>query len=673
MNKNTVLLILLAAIVSLGLVLFQYFLKTKRRGKLTVLLSFLRFLGIFGVLLILINPKFIKETYDYENTNLVILADNSSSVLSYQGDILRLEESLNSNLALEKQFKIENYQLGASLHTNDSLGFSENQTNIAKGLKSLNEIYSKSNTAVILISDGNQTIGESYNYTANNLDYPVFPIVIGDTTRYEDVRVAELNTNKYAFLKNKFPIEAKIVYEGTRNVNATVNITVNGKNTFKKQVVLSSTNNINTINTTISADRVGVKTIAVSVTALDREKNTSNNRKTTAVEVIDEKTNIVIISDLQHPDIGALKKSIESNEQRAVAIQKPNVSLSTLKDVDLFILYQPTKKFKAVYDFMLQKKVNAFIVGGSSTDWDFINNIQKGYSRNSYNQQEDILPILNKGFNTFDISDFSIQDFPPLRSELGGIVINTPSEILLSQKIKGRVLVDPLLVLLKGDARKEAVLFGENIWKWRVQSFRNDRSFTNFDALIGKLMRYLADGSSKNRFTVDYQPIYQGSEGIRINATYFDEAFIFDADAKINLKIKGDSFSKEIPMLLKGNFFEADLRDLSEGDYTFTAKVERENYTKSGSFKIEAFNAESQFTSTNFRGLMQLGELTKGKHYFPNQMDSLITVLKTDFRFKPTQTSTKNSVSLIDFKLLLAIIILAFSAEWFIRKFNGLT
>jgi hypothetical protein len=46
----------------------------------------------------------------------------------------------------------------------------------------------------------------------------------------------------------------------------------------------------------------------------EKEINTYNNTKT-FVEVMDQKTNIAI-SAINHPDIGALKRAIESNAQR---------------------------------------------------------------------------------------------------------------------------------------------------------------------------------------------------------------------------------------------------------------------------------------------------------------------------------------------------------------------
>lgn len=56
---------------------------------------------------------------------------------------------------------------------------------------------------------------------------------------------------------------------------------------------------------------------------------------------------------------------------------------------------------------------------------------------------------------------------------------------------------EPLLATLETNSRREAVLFGENIWQWRAQSFLNETSFNPFDDFIGKLTQYLASNQQK--------------------------------------------------------------------------------------------------------------------------------------------------------------------------------
>ena len=684
MDIQTVLLIVLAAFVAMGIVLFQYYYRAKSKKKSTVLLSVLRFLTLFSLLVLVINPKFTKNEFHIEKPNLVILVDNSTSVASFSESIKSNIQSIVENDAIQSRFELARYGFGAKLAAipsdmsvdnteSDSLYVQKN-TNIFSALNSIQEIYSEDNTAVILLTDGNQTLGQDYEYYGPNQKLPVYPIAVGDTTRYDDIAISQVNANRYAFLKNKFPVEVYVNYTGKSDIQSTLKISIAGRTVFREVISFSATENSKTVNTLLDANSVGLKNIVVSIDGLTNERNTSNNSRKLAVEVIDEKTNIAIVSSLLHPDIGALKKAIESNEQRSVFTKKPNEDIQQFDDVDLFILYQPDASFKNVYDFIRRKKANTFIITGTQTDWNFLNAVQDGFSKNSYNQSEEVFPTLNSGFGLFDISEFSIQDFPPLNSNLGEIKLDASGEILLSQRIRGTELNQPLLAVIEKDTQREAVLFGENSWKWRMQSFRDNQNFSNFDDFIGRVVLYLSTNASKERLTLQYSSAYTGNSSAKITASYVDETYVFDSNAIIDLKLKNTETGVlvERPMLLKGNYYESDISNLSAGSYNFTAKVRNENLSKSGSFTILDFDVEKQLVSTDYQKLGRLATNTGGESYFPFQIDELISSLADDARFKPVQKGEQNTVSLIDFRILLALIVFALSAEWFIRKYNGL-
>ena len=677
MQTTTVLLIILAAVVAILIVLFQYFFKSKTKGRQRLLLSFLRFIALFSVFLLLVNPKFTKKDFSLEKVNLLVLTDNSSSIenIGAVGQVDSILQRLITSNELSDKFNLEQYHFGKTIGVSDSLSFSDKATNIVKALKALNTIYGNAGSVVVLLTDGNNTLGEDYEYYGENQKIPIYPIVLGDTTRYDDLRIIQVNTNKYAFLKNKFPVEIFVSYDGNENIRTQLTVALDGKNVHSQKLELSKDINSKVVTINVNASSVGLKTMRINLEPLINEKNTRNNLKTVAIEVIDEKTNVAIVSELLHPDIGALKKSIESNEQRSVTIVKPMVDLKEQSDIDLFILYQPTVSFGRIYDFIKKGNVNSFIISGPKTNWNFLNNAQSSFTKNSYDQSEEVTPLINNGFSKFDISNLVMDDYPPLETNLGEVIINKGHEILLGQRIKGADIGEPLLVLAENGLEREAILFGENLWKWRVQDFREHQNFNNFDELVGKIILYLSSNESRSRLVLDYESFYEGNSEAKIAANYFDESFSFDSDAEIllQLKLKEERGMQEFPMLLKGSFYEADLSNMPPGEYIFTVKVANENITKSGSFNILDFDVEQQFTSSNYKKLNRLAKSTGANLYFPSQTNDLMNALIVEDKFKPIQKSHQNVVPLLDFKFLLAIIISALSLEWFIRKYNGLT
>ncbi len=79
MQTKTVFLFLLALLIAFLFVYFQYFYKEKRHTS-SFILAILRFLSVFSILLLLINPKFIKNNFETIKPKLLVAVDNSSSI-----------------------------------------------------------------------------------------------------------------------------------------------------------------------------------------------------------------------------------------------------------------------------------------------------------------------------------------------------------------------------------------------------------------------------------------------------------------------------------------------------------------------------------------------------------------------------------------------------------------
>ena len=676
MQTTTLVGLFLAALITLLIVFYQYFYKSKRNRKLQIPLAALRFIGVFGVFLLLLNPSFTKTSLLTEKQDLIILLDDTYSIKSVAAEeqILRLRDALTNNEELTDKFDLFTYSFGLGLRNSDSLSFEEEATNISKALASVNSAFKGNTASVVLLTDGNQTVGEAYEFMGNAVNFPVNAMVVGDTTTYTDLKINQVNANRYAFLENTFPLEFFVSYQGEAPIRSTITIQLDGKTVFRETLELSGERNSKKIVTALQATSVGLKTLEITLDPIPGERNTYNNKRRLSIEVIDEKTRIGLVSEVMHPDLGALIKAIESNSQRSVALLGPTISKEELSEYNMLILYQPTPTFSGILQYVQEARVNTFTITGPNTNWNFLNRAQKGIERTNFNQTEDILAVLNPSFTLFDLSDFSVTDFPPLEGSLGDILITKPYESVLDQQIKGVVLRDPLLPILTDETGRHAYLFGENIWKWRLQSFRNDQNFENFDTFINKLILYLTTDQKRERLSVTNELIYQGITEKKIKAAFFDATYVFNANAGLKVSLKGlnNDFVDERPLFLGESEYEVDINDLPAGEYSFTVSVNGTDFTKNGRFSIEDFNLEQLFVSSDYKKLTQLAETSSGRLYFPDQIENLIEDLSSDSRYLPTQKSVENVVSLIDFRIILGIIILAFTAEWFIRKYNGL-
>tara|TARA_R110002050_G_scaffold238682_1_gene374773 strand:+ start:2513 stop:4546 length:2034 start_codon:yes stop_codon:yes gene_type:complete len=676
MTITTLLYIIIAGIIALLLAFFQYRYNKKSMSKLNMLFLLLRFITLFSILLLIINPKFDNTTFYKEKPNLILAVDNSSSIkhLKQDRNVLGLLKTIKDNEELNTKFDISTYTFGNTLKATDSITFSEQETNIDNVFNQLAQVYKNETAPMLLITDGNQTYGNDYQYTASNYKHPIYPIILGDTVTHTDLSIQQLNVNKYAFLKNQFPVECIVVYNGNKAVNSRFEVR-SGKNlVYSESVSFSKNNNSKLINFTLPANRVGVDTYKATITPISNEKNTINNSKAFAVEVIDQKTNIAIVSDFPHPDIGALKKSIESNEQHSVTILKPNSFLVQKNDFQSVILYQPNNTFKSLIESLKTDNKGVFIIIGTDTDLRFLNLNATYFSQEITNQTDDVQAELNKSYGPFLIQDINFESFPPLKSNFGDVSFSVPFETILYQKIESKPTTKPLLSTFEVTGKREAVLFGEGIWQWRAQSFIENKSFVAFDNFINKIIQYLSTNKPKKRLTIDYESFYNGNNGITIKAEFFDKNYNFDNREGLEITVK-DSLSntkQTFPFILRDNMYQVDLSSLKPSEYSFVVNATNENISQSGRFKILEYNVEQQFLNANVTKLQQVATNSLGKYYFIVQNQSLITDLIQDNRYQTIQKSHKNTIPLIDWKYLLFLIVLSLTIEWFLRKYNGL-
>ncbi|WP_282135863.1 VWA domain-containing protein [Seonamhaeicola maritimus] len=677
MTAETLIYIILSGILALFIALFQYRYKSKTKNfKLNSVFSVLRFLTVFAILLLIVNPKFEQIKVYTEKPNLVLAVDNSSSIkhLNREKVARELFETIIKNDELNNKFNISTYTFGNAIKALDSLTFDESETNINSVFSQLSQIYKSTVAPTIIATDGNQTFGNDYQFVHNSYKQAIYPIILGDTITYTDLKIQQLNVNKYAYLKNRFPVEAILVYNGDNNVNAVLEVKKGNKTVHSQSVSFSKIDNSKVVNLTLPANTIGTNSYKVHLVPIENERNRINNSKNFAVEIIDQKTKIAFVTDILHPDVGAFRKSIESNEQRSVSILTPNEILNHINDFQLVIVNQPNNKFKSLFEELDKLNKNRFVIVGTKTDLGFLNAINKSYSQEIVHQTEEYQADFNLNFTPFQIEDINFESFPPLNSNYGGITFNVPSQSILNKRVGSVSLEQPLLTTFETNSRREAVLFGENIWKWRAQSYMNSKSFNEFDNFIGKLVQYLATGKRRNRLNLDYESFYIGNRGVVVNAQIFDKNYVFDDREALNITVKDKLSNKEVrfPFVLKNNNYQVDLSSLPASEYTFTVRASNENISKSGAFTILEYNVEQQFLNANVTKLQQLATNSDGKSYFIDNTDALINDLINDNRYVSIQKSHKNTIPLIDWKYLLAIIALCLSAEWFLRKYNGL-
>ncbi|KGO86259.1 hypothetical protein Q765_11800 [Flavobacterium rivuli WB 3.3-2 = DSM 21788] len=674
MTASTVLLLLFSAFAALALSFYQYFFKAKTKGKRYFVLAFLRFITLFSIFVLLINPIVTRKDLETVKIPLPVLVDNSLSIKELGQDNLakQLADKITSNSALKNKYDVQLYTFSDGFEAGKAPDFTGKQTHVDQAAQNLKQLYRNVNYPVVLLTDGNQTIGNDYVYSFKE-NTAVYPIVLGDTTTFLDLRVNQVNVNKYAFLKNKFPAEVFLQYSGNKTVNAVFNIMQGSSVLYKQAVTFSKDKKAQSLSVLLSADKVGVQTYKAVISSGEAEKNKYNNTKNFAVEVIDQRSEIALVAAINHPDLGALKRSIETNQQRKVTILKP-AEVKSLQDYNVLILYQPDASFKQLLDLNKNAGLNTLIVTGLSTDFNLLNQYQSQLSFKMTSQREDYLADFNTQFNLFALSDIGFGQLPPLQHPFGTITAKSNVNVLLKARIRNVQTENPIMAFSENGAARNAFLLGENIWKWRVESHVNTKSFDQFDIFIDKTIQFLASNSKRKSLVVNHESFYNSGEVIPVTAQYFNKNYEFDDNARltIQLKNKKTNLTKSYDFLKGSNEYKVNLDGLAAGQYTFTVKEAASKTSYSGSFEVLDFEIEKQFVNPDLARLQQTAVNTGGAVYYPDKADDLIKFLADNESYKALQKEITTKSPLIDWIWLLVILAVSLAAEWFIRKYNGM-
>ncbi|KAF2516253.1 hypothetical protein E0W68_12020 [Flavobacterium salilacus subsp. salilacus] len=674
MTTTTVFLLIVAAFVAFALSFYQYLFKAKKKGRLQFFLAFLRFVTYFSIFLLLINPIITRKDYETVKTPLPILVDNSLSVKELGQDTLatQLYTQLLDNKQLKEKYDVQLFSFADGFESGKTPDFTGKQTHIDQAVQNLKQLYRNSNYPVVLLTDGNQTLGNDYVYSFSQ-NTAVYPLVLGDTTLYTDLKINQVNVNKYALLKNKFPAEVFVQYNGTKPIDAVFSITQGNSVLHKQNISFTNQNKAQAVTVLLNAERVGVQTYKATITSAEQEKNRYNNTKNFAVEVIDQRSEVAIVSSITHPDLGALKRAIETNKQRNVTIVKPN-EVKSLQDYNVLLLYQPDATFKSLLEQNKSVGVNTFIITGLTTDFNLLNRYQDELNFKMTSQRENYAAGYNPLFNLFSLDDIGFEQFPPLEHPFGTVTSKSNAATLLRARIRNIETENPLMVFSEKGASRTAFLLGENIWKWRVESHLTTKSFDEFDVFIDKTIQFLASNSKRKSLVVNHESFYNSGEVITVTAQFFNKNYEFDENARINIQLKNNTTNqtKNYDFLKGNNEYKVNLEGLEAGKYSFTVKESNTNTTYNSSFEVLDFEIEKQFVNPDLTRLKQVAAGTNGMVYYPDQADKLINFLVNNENYKPLQKAITQKSPLIDWIWLLIILAITLAVEWFVRKYNGL-
>lgn len=655
------------------------------KSSLNKSLFILRSLAVATIAFLIIAPmiRFVGKTT--EKPLIILAQDNSASVSVSRGsnfDIRAYTEQLKDlERDLSKDFEVKSFTLGTSVKPGLIVNYKESLTDINSLFKHINEQYPNRNIgAVVLASDGIYNQGGTPEYEAQNIKSPIYTVALGDTIPKKDLLISNVNYNNIVYLDNDFQVELNIEAFQSRGVESRLTVSDAGGTVFSKGIAVRSNEFRVNIPVILSAKKKGIQRYTVNLSPVTGELSRQNNTQTFFVEVIDGKNKVVILANSPHPDITAIKQSLELNKNYDVkSVLINEYKSSDIADAGLVILHQLPSSGPNIQNVLTaaERKPIWFILG-AQTNLSAFSSMQNLLALSSAGATEEVFAKVNDGFYDFTLSDEtlnSLQKFAPLISPFGNYAVKTQASVLLNQQIGKLVTARPLLLFSKDGDRKVAVLAGEGIWRWRLEDFKESGTHQATDELVTKITQFMVSKDDKRKFRVyTAKNTFDESEHIILNAELYNDTYELINTPDVSVTLKHNN-SKSYPFLFSrtGNGYILDAGVLPPGEYSYSATTQlgKTRHSASGRFAIVQHQTEYRQTTANHQLLYNLSQLNGGEMVYPSDISSLKEKIRKNELIKTISYEDRKYEELISLKILFFLILTLLSVEWFLRKRNG--
>jgi hypothetical protein len=675
-------------LLSLGLSALLYFRNARESFPLWVNISLGLFRFIVFALLgfLLLNPMLKNWKTEIQKPIIVFLQDESQSIALnadsayYRHDYPKKVEQMIADL--QNDYEVKTFSFADKLNPDIAFSYNGLSTNIAGAIKTIYNQYGHLNIgALIMATDGIYNQGQNPYYLSRKMKFPIYFIGLGDTLVQSDLMINRQAYNRTVFLGNKFPIEVEVISRKAAGTKTELQLIYKGKIIDRKKIQIKSAKQKDVIRFYPESKASGLQEYKLRLIPIDNEVNKQNNYIRLFVNVIDSKQKILILFDSPHPDIAAIKASLESHETYEVEEFQLNKFRKNIKAYNLVILHQLPNSSRASLQqlkIIKQARIPFLMILGSKTIFRNLNSLHLGLEiQNQRMSSNTVHAILNPSFSAFNLSDelqSGISNYPPLESPYGKYRVSMAVQSIFFQQIGSVKTKIPLIGVANQSGWRSGYIMGEGIWRWRLYDYSRFNNHEVFDELIGKIVRYLSLVKEQSEFDLEVKKQFEESEDVKFDAVLYNASYEPITDYEIQMVIT-DEEAKEYPYSFskRDSSYYLNAGSFASGLYSYQAKVNMNGKMKirKGRFTVSSSIREAMQLTADHHLLNMIADEHQAKVFDKNQIGQIAQEVSKREDIVSIQYNRLKYSDLIDVKWLLAIIVLLLAVEWFVRKQMG--
>lgn len=658
------------------------------------LLALLRFLSVSIIAFLLLSPVVKSLFKKVEKPVIIVAADNSQSILlnkdsafyrkQYAASVDKLVNSLSD------KYDVRAMSFSGKIDDRLKIDFKGKQTDIS-GLydKLYNAYYNQNIGAVVTFTDGIYNEGQNPLYSAQKFNAPFYTIALGDTQPQKDLLIKNVQYNQIVYSGNVFPMQVDVRAKGYNGHQATLSISNRGKVVYSEPVHITGSSFYQEIPVKLDANGTGMQHYHLELSHQEGEISYVNNSYDVFIDVLESKKKILLVGAVPHPDLSAMKSSIERNAFYEVNTyvyddfrKEIGTSANKLKNYQLAILHQLPgggEPATALINALHEAQVPILYVIGNESALNVFNNLDDGLQiQSNSGRTNEVQGAVNPQFSLFTISDDvsrNISQWPPLICPFGEYKLSDRQNIAVYQQV-GKVRSDmPLLMFSTWQKQKTGIITGEGIWKWFMFDFAANHNQKASDEIFNKAIQYLSTKTDNRLFRVHAaKNLFYEDERIGFDAEVYNQSYEPVKDALIRMNIRNEQ-GKEFSFNFQpsANGYTLDAGYLPAGTYTYRAetKIGEKPYTLTGEFIVKKVELEFLETVANHQLLNAISAQQGGKMVYLKDMDKLADMIRKRDDIKPVAYMQTDFKDLINFKFLFFSLLVLLAMEWFLRKYYG--
>lgn len=609
-----------------------------------------------------------------------IFIDNSKSISNKDG-IDR--KSIINKILNELNSKDKIYIFGKNVREfNNNLDFKDSETNYNKIFSGLN--LNDNISSIVLISDGNQNAGADPIYNIQKLEIPVFTVGVGNP-EIINLSVENIYSPENVVVNEKVDITATIKKNGGRTVNAKVllkenNILINSK-------VVELKDEVTNVDFSYTPKSEGEKSISVEIEYQDIQP--SDNIKKVSINVFNDLKKIVLISGSLSNDVNFVLSSLKANPKNKIytisVIAKDkilenyaNFYLLDSANVVILIGFPSPETPANLLNYVknsIKNKSTLFLLS-SNIDFDKLKELEESLPFTVSNENNNYIEMypdfIEAQKEILGVEANEWKNLPPIEYNLSQFKEKNGANVLSFVKTKNTNLRLPLIIQRDISGKRDIAILAKNIWNWKLLlSGKKDNLFNSF---VNNSINWLTISDNFNKFKLVLdKDDYFIKEVINLNAFLFDDLKNPMDDENIVVNIKGKKFYKKIVLNNVGNGIYSNSIALNDsGKYEIFAEVLGRNLFRKKIIYVNGIEKELTEKYLNEDYLKTIANISGGKYFNIKNIDSLNFYLNRISNNSSTIKTFDYTFDFLTSTMVLFIIAILLSVEWFIRRRFGL-